>query len=446
MISVNKQLESCACTLRSRRRGTASEMKAVRTVALGLALMMNRPADSASPPAREPAQKAVWGSYSAADGRLLIVARWPDDPNKPALYDSVDDEFHHLDLDGDRACTEACSARLHFHRVAGSVTGVTVVRDGVATTARKDPLALSRMSFGSRGNRLDGRIWAPTTPGPHPAVLLMGGTGRNLRDDFRIYPYVFVRAGYVVYAFDKAGAGASGGDRDREEEGIVTLATDSEAALRALRRLPMVDSRRVGVLGISHGAWVSIETARMDPKVAFVAAIVGGGVPLWRATLFEAHNTLVRKGYSPEEVESGDELMASVFGALQDGEAEKVPALLKSSASQRWFADTPLAPFARLPDDVIVSVARVRWANELSYDPTQALRRLKVPILAIAGDKDAFVPGEQNLAAIRAAMGRLATTQLLPDANHWQAISDGRDFTYSPLLRPTLEKWLLELR
>jgi len=314
---------------------------------------------------------------------------------------------------------------------------------GRTVHARRDPIRISDLSFMHGDAKLKGRLWSPTTTGRHPAVLLIGGTGKNLRDDFRIYPYLLVKEGYVVLAFDKEGFGESGGDRTMDEEGIDALAQQNEAGVQALRQLGNVDPQRVGVLGISHGAWVAVRLARKD-RLAFVIAIVGGGVPVWKATLHEVHQRLI-KTQDPAAVQAGDAFMVKVFDALRSGDADALPKLINGSKDETWFNQTPVAPFIGAPDEFIVSIGKQRWANELSYDPKEDLRDMHIPLLAIEGERDESTPPEQNLAALSATSQPAATVVMLPGANHHQAIDDDESLRYSPRLEPAFTTWVHNL-
>jgi len=392
----------------------------------------------------EAPQLAHWGSYSAPDHRTLIVTRWPDDPTRAALYDSRTATLSPLTETKDGACTESCESRVTFPVSGSGRPSMILTVRGSTVRATRDPIRITDFSFMHGDFRLQGRLWSPTSAGTHPAVLLIGGTGKNFRDDFRIYPYLLVKAGYVVLAFDKEGVGDSQGDRSRDEEGIDALADQNLAGVRALRRLDNVDPRQVGILGISHGAWVAVRAAHRDPQVAFVIAVVGGGVPLADATLFEVDRRL-RKTQEPAAVQAGNDFIRRAFDALRSGHAEALPQLINGAKDQAWLKQTPAAPFVGAPDAVIVSIGKRSWADELSYDPKKDLGGLTIPVLAIEGERDESVPPLRNLAAFAAAGHGNVTTLLLRGANHLQALDDGIALRYSPQLQPGLMNWLRTL-
>ncbi len=394
-----------------------------------------------------PDQEGEWGTYQADNGHSFILARSVNDPKVLAFYDNGTKVLSPLHGTDSGECTPGCASVLRFREQEGKTSGLTVVSRGRHVFAPRMPIAISDLSFSVDQTVFKGRLWEPISPGRHPAVVLIGGTGKNLRDDFRIYPYLFVQAGYAVYAFDKRGCGESGGDPNVSHEGIDDLATDNLAAVAAIRKQPTIDPSKVGVLGISHGAWVAERVAERDTQVAFVIPIVGGGVPLWQATQFEVKNTLRRKGYSEADVQAGMAILGKVFKTLEANEAEKVPGIIKDAETSTWFKDTPLAPFSGAPDEVIVSVGRERWNNELGYDPYNTLAHLKVPILAISSEMDQSVPGPENLQRISGATKGSASTLLLNGASHYQFVEDTDDRQrYAADLPGTLFKWLTALK
>lgn len=382
---------------------------------------------------------SAWGAYETGKGELVIVAHLPGSSGKTAIYDSRTGKFTPLDRTSKGLCAEQCSRHLKFFKTRRG-DAVETQEAGESSVARRLPLTDADLSFTFQKIVHDGRVWRPDDKRMHPAVVLLGGTGNDLRDDFRIYPYLLAKAGYVAYAFDKQGTGNSAPD----EEGIRPLAEQALAAVDAVRHLRGVDPERIGILGISHGAWVAVEAAKEDPSIAFIIPIVGGGVPLWRATEFEVHNTLAANGYGADQVREGDDFLSGLFAALRDGREGDVPALIAQSSKRPWFKDTPVAPFAGLPPATIKEIAAVRWRDELSYDPATALEQLHIPVFAVAAERDRSVPGMANLEGIARASGGRATTLLLQGANHHQALEARASFTYAPALAVNFEKWLAE--
>src|SRR5262249_15283012 len=117
------------------------------------------------------------------------------------------------------------------------------------------PYATQRVTFPSSDSvRLEGTVYLPAAM-PHtlPGVVILQGSSSNLRHEYRFHADHFARAGFAVLVFDKRGKGESTGDY-----GAATyddLADDAAAAVRCLRAQEQVVSSRVGVWGLSQGAF-----------------------------------------------------------------------------------------------------------------------------------------------------------------------------------------------
>ncbi|MDB5440328.1 MAG: alpha/beta hydrolase, partial [Caulobacteraceae bacterium] len=72
------------------------------------------------------------------------------------------------------------------------------------------------------------------------------------------------------------------------------------------------------------------------------------------------------------------------------------------------------------PPAEIATLSSAWYRNFLSYDPAPALRALKIPVLAVVGEKDTQVSAEQNIPALRAALSAdpKANVTALPGLNH----------------------------
>jgi hypothetical protein len=121
------------------------------------------------------------------------------------------------------------------------------------------------------GVRLTGTLVEPTTPGPHPGVVLVSpwGTPDTI---YLAQSTVLARRGYVVLSYTTRGFGGSGGTV--ELAGPSDLA-DVSAALDWAVAHTAVDPGRLGVGGISYGAGISLLAAGHDPRIRAVVALSG---------------------------------------------------------------------------------------------------------------------------------------------------------------------------
>ena len=135
-----------------------------------------------------------------------------------------------------------------------------------STAARSEPL-----SWSSAGTRLRGELLLPSGAGPHPAVVLLHGSGRARREDFRVEGSYYASHGVAALIYDKRGAGASGGNPDyyRYSE----LAADAAGGIRALRRRHDIRASKIAVWGLSEGAFIAPLVAARDREVAAIVAV-----------------------------------------------------------------------------------------------------------------------------------------------------------------------------
>ncbi len=100
----------------------------------------------------------------------------------------------------------------------------------------------------------------------HTAVITVPGSGGDRRGGILSRTLMLARGGLGVLSYDPRGAGDSEG---RPENLGWTWHRDVEAAVAFLERRGIT---RIGVLGLSTGAEVAIETAGRDPRIKAVVA------------------------------------------------------------------------------------------------------------------------------------------------------------------------------
>src|SRR5690606_24771418 len=122
----------------------------------------------------------------------------------------------------------------------------------------------------------------PSNAGPHPAVVLISGSGAQNRDEevFGHRPFLVLadhltRHGIAVLRYDDRGTGRSTGNF-----AIATsrdFAADAAAAVAYLTSRPEIDRDRIGLIGHSEGALVAPMVATRSSDVAFIVLLAGTG-------------------------------------------------------------------------------------------------------------------------------------------------------------------------
>jgi dienelactone hydrolase len=242
----------------------------------------------------------------------------------------------------------------------------------------------------------DGSLAVPATltipqpPGPHPAVLLLAGSGPLDRDStvgrnkpFKDLAWGLASLGVAVVRFDKV-TFAHG-------EALQKLAAftvqdeymiDAHSAVSLLANRTEVDARRIFVLGHSLGGTVAPRVAAADPRVAGLIIAAGGAEPLHRAILRQLR------------------YLASLDPATQAAAEEGIARVARQVDLVEQADLSPDTPAASLP----LGVPAAYWLDLRAYDPVAAAAALKRPILILQGGRDYQVTIKDDLERWRAGL------------------------------------------
>lgn len=304
--------------------------------------------------------------------------------------------------------------------------------------------------------RLAGTLTLPQTPGPHPVVVLVSGSGPQNRDEeiFEHRPFLVLadyltRRGIAVLRYDDRGIGKSTGSFANAT--TADLAGDARAAVAYLKRRGDVDSTRIGVIGHSEGAVIAPIVAGRTKDVAFVVLMAGTGLR-GDEVLFRQGAALARAaGADSATIAANLEFQRGVFEILRtEANADSARARIRRFVAESDLAITPA------PDPDQVAAQTSPWLRHfISYDPAPALEKLRVPVLAIGGELDLQVPPEVSVDAVRAALERggnaRVTTRVFPRLNHlFQTATTGLPAEYgtieetmSPAVLELIADWIL---
>ena len=311
------------------------------------------------------------------------------------------------------------------------------------------PYSTESIRFRNGELELAGTIFRPRASGPFPAVVFVHGSGPQTRDSYiRWFADQFARAGFVTLIYDKRGTGESGGQRWPQTTGSFTdLADDAVAAVSFLRDYAYVDATRIGIWGLSQGAWIGpLAATRAANLVRFLIMTSGGGVSPAEQELYDDEVKLRDLGFEQAAI---DEALAYLRLADQyvrtgsDEDWERL-ALARDEARRRpWYSHLDRFPQI-LPREAPV------WAGlraDLDYDPVPVLNGVPVPVLLILGEEDRLTPANETAGRVRHALecgGNLdVTIRVLRGADHALLVKPSR---HAPWLadRPAAN-WVAEM-
>ena len=322
------------------------------------------------------------------------------------------------------------------------------------------PYRVEEVRFTGDSIALQGTLTLPEGAGPFPAVVLIAGSGGVDRDElvfgfpvFKVLADTLTRRGIAVLRYDKRGVGRSTGSLS----GATTedLARDAGAALRALREHEGIDLERVGLIGHSEGSAVAMVLAARDAEgVAFVIAVAGAAVDGERLALDQVDRIEALKGTPRAEIDRLLTLQREVFAAAKTGTiGEPVRAKLREEFRreiERQLSAMPREQRSQLPGSDSLASLRVnaevatltsRWYRSfLNSDPAVTIRSVRVPVLALFGEKDVQVAPALNRVPMEKALGLPGESShsvvVIGGANHlFQEAQSGGPWEYGRLKR-----------
>ena len=296
----------------------------------------------------------------------------------------------HFELVGDRTttvfdATVTGDAMTGTFRENGAREGVLHLRRVPDATAR--PYDAEPITFANGDVRLSGTVFVPRTPGPHPAAVLVHGSGDEGRWATAPIADALARNGVVALAYDKRGVGASGGNWRTST--LRDLAGDARAAVHALALRADVDRARLGVYGHSQGAEIAPEIARDDAEVRWIAAADGPVGPEYRQDLFRVDTALATR-WSGDALTQAEALYAEFVDVARNGAPhERLRADLARAARAPWLDELAI------PADE--SWIWAWYAKVGNYDNTAAWSAVRVPVLLLFGADDRLVPPQASI-------------------------------------------------
>ena len=165
-------------------------------------------------------------------------------------------------------------------RRAAAVIVLAALAAACGDDAPSVPSAPAGRTFPSGDIQIGYTLDLPSGTGPFPAIVFGHGSGRSTRDEVRGLTGRMVSAGFAVLRYDKRGVGESGGVYEGVsplggERVLSLLADDMAAGVAFLATRPEIDSRRIGLMGVSQAGWIIPLAARRAPSAAFMVLVVG---------------------------------------------------------------------------------------------------------------------------------------------------------------------------
>lgn len=295
------------------------------------------------------------------------------------------------------------------------------------------PYEVRGVTIPSGEHTLAGTLTQPKGASACPGVVLVCGSGPNDRDEtiaghqpFRVLADHLTRKGIAVLRYDKRGIGESTGSYGTAT--TFDFVEDAKAALAFLAAQKGIDPGRLGMLGHSEGGLVLPMVAASSSQAGFLVLLGGPGLP-GEDILYAQGELILKAQGAPAEAQA---TQRRTQGILFKAARLNTPAGY-SEAREQLLAGVPAGSRQAAGSSLDAELQRVRspWFRTfLDLDPRPYLRKLKVPVLALFGERDLQVPPGLNQPelekALKAAGNPDFQVRVLPGLNHlFQTASTG---------------------
>jgi pimeloyl-ACP methyl ester carboxylesterase len=283
------------------------------------------------------------------------------------------------------------------------------------------------------GVSLAGTLTMPHRSEPFPAVVLIAGSGPHARDaeicghkTMLVLADHLTRQGIAVLRFDKRGCGVSTGSFELATS--LDFASDVQAAIQYLKTRKEINIKHIGLIGHSEGALIASMVAAESHDVSSVILLGCPGVT-GEETCYEQCALLARgMGETEEAIAMGPKLLQQMFAIVKtEADIEKAKKKIAnirtqylatlSEAERKAHQTSILNEFFQLIINYFLGIH-----SYITFDPAPVLKKIKVPVLALFGERDLLVSPKQNLSPLSKALiesGNNDYTVLqIPELNH----------------------------
>lgn len=333
------------------------------------------------------------------------------------------------------------------------------------------PYDTEEVSVELEGLTLAGTLSTPPTEGPHPAVILITGSGAQTRDEevfgFKIFKIIadhLTRQGVAVLRCDDRGTGRSTGGATNPT--TLDLAGDVRGQMDFLKTRPEIDSGRIGLLGHSEGSIIAGMVAADFTDVAFIVLL--GGPAYSGEKIVKAQLELISRaeGMTEEQIAKYLDLQDRIFseirtGGVTEGLKEEIGILIRESlddlSEEERASITDVDAYVEQMVQIQFAAVESPWFRFfLDYDPAVDLAKVRCPVLTLTGEFDLQVPAKMNtikMEEIFASTGHEDyTIEIVPKANHlFQETETGAFSEYAELPKEfvpgfldLISDWLVE--
>lgn len=288
---------------------------------------------------------------------------------------------------------------------------------------------------GAEGVTLAATLYLPDHVQKPPVAILVPGTGRQDRTaKVGRHPYYDViidhlcRHGVAVLWADDRGVGKSTGSFDSAT--TTDFANDVIAGVKFLKTVKQVDRRHIGIVGHSEGGTMACIATANCTDVAFLVSLAGVSIDGLQSVTLQNEGIVNQSPITPEEMTAYNTLNRRLFRTIHDHVDDPRVDTLMMREFRAWKKEQSVELLHKMRfDDYIgdryigrfLILPQAPWYRHMiMLDPAADIRRIRVPVLALNGDRDVMVDADANLEAFRANLTANPdhTERKMPGLNH----------------------------
>ncbi len=258
---------------------------------------------------------------------------------------------------------------------------------------------------GEKNVELAGTLTLPNKEGKFPVVILISGSGPQNRDEefmthkpFLVISDFLTRKGMAVLRYDDRGFANSTGNHDKAT--TADFANDVRAAISYLKTRSEIDKKQIGLIGHSEGGLIAPMVAS-DTDIAFLVLLAAPGVPGNQIITKQVEMITRSQGMDERSIQREISISKGLCKIFKQYEKDESFEIRFSKYLNNEMAKMNFIPEGMSKEHYIkmqIEQFKKPWFRYfLNYDPANALKKIKCPLLALNGEKDVQVAPENLL-------------------------------------------------
>ena len=275
------------------------------------------------------------------------------------------------------------------------------------------------------GIALVGTLTLPKEGKNFPVAVLVTGSGPQNRDEellghkpFLVLSDYLTRNGIAVLRYDDRGVAESGGKYATSN--LDDFTADALAAVNYLKTRKEINAEKIGIIGHSEGGTIAFLLAsEKNNRLAYIVSMAGMAIPGDSLLRMQRYLTSNKMGVSDTQIEQNEAILDIINN------------IIKKYSDNSILQNTDKLYEEAFPDSLkekgvtkqafqqgIKQMMNPEFKSLMNCNPSEALTKIKCPLLALNGEKDLQVPADANLNRVKALVKGSVTIKKYPDLNH----------------------------